>query len=185
MHSPFFCDNCRSLSPADGLNYFELLGLAAAFDLDPARLRQSYLQASRRVHPDQHGADADADSELSLRLSAQLNEAHRVLADPVLRAEYLLELLGGKSAKRDKSVPPAVLSATLALQEEIQDAKAANNATALDACRNQVQQRCTATLAAIEGLARRLPGDDALRRELRQTLNSIKYYQRLREQVSA
>lgn len=181
MRSPFFCDNCRSLYPADGLNYFELLGLAPAFDLDPERLRQRYLHTSRDVHPDRHGSDADA--SLSLHLSAQLNEAHRVLSDPVLRAEYLLELVGGASAKSDKNVPPEVLTTTLALREEIQEAKLAKDTPALESCRNQVRQQFDATLAAISDLARRLPGDEMLRRQLRQTLNSIKYYQRLLEQL--
>ena len=177
MDSPLFCDNCRSLYPAEGLSHFELLGFAPAYDSDPTALRQKYLQVSRGVHPDQHGSGSD--SSTSVRVSAQLNEAHRVLADPVLRAEYLLELVGGRAATSDKSVLDGVLSNTLVLREEIAEARAGGDEAALADCRSRAQAAYDATLSRIGKLARGLPGDEPLRRELRATLNSIKYYQKL------
>jgi molecular chaperone HscB len=177
MQSPLFCDQCHSLYPAEGLNHFELLGLAPSFDLDPAALRQKYLQISRGVHPDHHGSSDEP--ETSLRLSAQLNEAHRVLADPVLRAEYLLELSGGDSASTDKSVLEGVLSNALLLREEIGEAKASSDNAALADCAARVRRLHEDTLARIGDLARRLPGDEQTRRQLRATLNSMKYYQKL------
>jgi molecular chaperone HscB len=176
MDSPLFCDHCRSLYPADGLNHFALFGFAPTYDLDPALLRQKYLQVSRGVHPDYHGT---GDSSLSLHLSAQLNEAHRVLADPVLRAEYLLELVGGKSAKEDKNVPPEVLSMALLLREEIQEAKTAGDAAALENCGTQARAVYERTLATVAELARQMPGDERSRARLRTALNSIKYHQKL------
>jgi molecular chaperone HscB len=180
MTSPVFCDNCRSLYPADGLNHFELLGFPPTFNIDSAALRQSYLRLSRGIHPDHHGGD---DSTVSMRLSAQLNEAHRVLADPVLRAEYLLELVGGKSAREDKSVLDGVLAETLMLREEIAEAKGGGDPAALERCRVHVRRSYDATLAKIVALAGELPGDEALRRQLRATSNSMKYYQRLLSEV--
>jgi molecular chaperone HscB len=175
MDSPVFCDNCRSLYPPDGLNHFELLGLAPVYDIDLAALRQKYLQVSRGVHPDQHGSAGDPSA--SVRVSAQLNEAHRVLADPVLRAEYLLELVGGQAASDNKSVLDGVLADTLMLREEI--AEAGGDEAALANCRGRARATYDATLRRIAELARGLPGDEPLRRELRATLNSIKYYQKL------
>ena len=177
MDSPLFCDQCHSLYPAEGLNHFELLGLAPRFDLDLAALRQKYLQVSRGVHPDQHGDSAEPDT--SLRLSAQLNEAHRVLADPVLRAEYLLELSGGDSASSDKSVLDGVLSSALMLREEIGDAKASGDKATLAGCATRVRKLHEEMLGRIGALARQLPGDEQTRRQLRATLNSTKYYQKL------
>ena len=177
MDSPVFCDNCRSLYPAEGLSHFQLFGLAPVYDIEPAGLRQKYLQVSRGVHPDQHGSTSD--SSASVRVSAQLNEAHRVLADPVLRAEYLLELVGGCAASSDKSVPIAVLADVVALREEIAEARVRGDTTELAECRAHAQSTYDATLRRIAELARRLPADEPLRRELRATLNSIKYYQKL------
>jgi molecular chaperone HscB len=176
LASPLFCDQCHSLYPADGVNHFELLGVETTYDLAPAALRQKYLQVSRGVHPDYHGT---ADSALSLRLSAQLNEAHRVLSDPVLRAEYLLELHGGKSARDDKSVPQDVLNTSLLLREEIQEARQAGDAAALEQTRAEVRRHFDETLARVAELARQLPGDDSVRQHLRTALNSLKYHQKL------
>lgn len=175
MSSPAFCDHCRSLYPADGLTHFELLGLEPRYDLAPGLLRQRYLEVSRGVHPDHHSGGA----ALSVQLSAQLNEAHRVLGDPVLRAEYLLELAGGKSAADDKQVAPDVLQQTLLLREEIQEARAAGDDAALSDCRAQVRAAHNRILETIAELARQLPGDEQLRSALRAALNASKYYQRL------
>ena len=177
MDSPVFCDQCRSLYPADGLNYFELLGLAPTYALDPGALRQRYLELSRKVHPDRHG-DASA-ADVSLRLSAQLNDAYRVLGDQVLRAEYLLELCGGPSAREDRSVPPAVLATTLRLRDEVAEGREAADAAALDRCRTAARGQYDETLAGISAAAAKLPGDAELRRELRSRLNSIRYFQKL------
>lgn len=177
MGSPLFCDHCHSLYPSEGLNHFELFGFPPAFDIDPAVLRQKYLQLSRGVHPDHHAASPESTD--SLRLSAQLNEAHRVLLDPVLRAEYLLELFGGPAASADKGTLEGVLATALQLREEVCDARATGDRPALDRCAARVRQLHEELLAGIGELARQLPGDPQVRRRLRATLNSIKYYQKL------
>jgi molecular chaperone HscB len=181
MSSPLFCDNCHCLHPADGSSHFELLSLTPTFDLDLALLRHQYLQVSRGIHPDYHGSGAEGD--MSVHLSAQLNEAHRVLADPVLRAEYLLELHGGPAATGDKSVLAGVLTDTLELRERIADAKAGADPAALQECHAQIERRHATALAQIATLARQLPGADELRARLRATLNSMKYYQKLRAEL--
>lgn len=177
MDTPLFCDHCHSLYPPDGLNYFELLGLTPTFDVDEQTLRQKYLQVSRGVHPDRHGKEPDPAA--SLRAAAQLNEANRILRDPVLRAEYLLELHGGKSAAEDKSVPQEVLNETLLLRDELEEAQADGDDTALRQCREMAQQKVAVTRERVADLARRLPGDETLQQELRAALNTIKYYQKL------
>ncbi len=181
MASRLFCDNCRSLYPADGLNHFELLGLTPTFDLDAAELRAKYFATSRGVHPDHHGGQTE--EAVSVHLSAQLNEAQRVLADPVLRAEYLLELSGGPTAVVDKRVLDGVLVDTLTLREELEEVKAAGDPGVRAACRARVERRHGLILEQIATLARQLPGDDTLHMKLRATLNSIKYYQKLLERL--
>jgi len=180
MNTPLVCDGCHRLYPAEGLNHFELFGLAPCFDLDLGLLRQRYLHVCRRTHPDQQ---AGGDPSRALLLSAQLNEAFRVLSDPQLRADYLLELCGGPSAAADKAVSPEVLSATLRLREEIADAKAGGDAAALERCRAEVQRRVAEALEQAAADARRLPGSAEDRARLRATLNALKYYQRLRAEL--
>ena len=181
MNSPLFCGNCRTLHPADQLNHFELLGLNPIYNIDLTELRRKYLHSSRDIHPDHHG-DATADPNLSLRTSARLNEAYRVLVDPLLRAEYLLELAGGKSSTQDKNVPQEILNQTLMLREDIEEAQAADDQDSLSLIQQQIYLLYDQTADEVAKLALQLSGTDQTRRQLRQKLNAVKYYQKLLEQ---
>lgn len=182
MELPSACTGCHQLYPADGVSYFALFGFPELYDVDAAELRRRYLRLSREIHPDR-AAVLGVSEDLRLRLSAQTNQAYEVLSDPALRAEYLLELSGGKSATEIKSVPADVLSETLLLREAIDDAKRDDDSAALTAIGKQLRASFDRRLAEIAAAARRLPGDEDLRRELRVLLNSLKYYQRMLEQL--
>jgi len=183
MDSPLFCAHCRTLYPADDVSHFELFGLEPSYDLDPEVIRRTYLNLARAIHPDRFPRAAEEVERLSERVSARVNRAFQTLSDPVLRAEYLLEMLGGKSATQDKNVPAEVLSRTLMLREEIEEAKASDDQESIGRLRAQVGKLCEQTLAAVAELARRLPGDEKCRQALRAKLNSMKYYQKLLEQL--
>jgi len=183
LDSPLFCSSCRRLYPAGGLDFFELFGLPPGYDVDAAELRRKYFELARDIHPDRIGTGAEETQRLSMRVSAQINQAFQVLLDPVLRAEYLLELAGGQSAADDKRVPQDVLTDSLTLREEIDEAKAVDDRAALDSLGQQAQSRFDATLEDIASLARQLPGTDETRRVLRSRLNAIRYYRRMLEQL--
>ena len=183
LDTPLFCSSCRRLYPADGLNYYELLGLEPTYDVDVEDIRQKYFAVVREIHPDRLVADSAPTQRLSMRVSAQLNQAFQVLMDPVQRAEYLLELSGGKAASDDKQVPQQVLIDTLELREEIEEAKAGEDQASLERLRAQIQQRFDQTLQDICTLCRQLPGDEKLRQDLRGELNAIRYLRKLLEQL--
>lgn len=187
MVTPIVCDFCHTLNPsAMGTDYFTLLGLPRRYDLDPAELHRRYIALNREAHPDFHQAQSPEVQELSMKLASALNEAYRTLKDPSRRAEYLLELLGGKSSAQDKSVPQDFLGTIMMMQEELQDAKAAGNAAEL--------QRLAAVLKTQqEGLLKRVAGVfgefeeaaacEAVRKdlldELRKQLNAVSYVRKL------
>jgi molecular chaperone HscB len=183
LDNPLFCSSCRRLYPADGLSFFELFGVQPGYDVDPAQIRKKYFDLARHIHPDRMGPGSEEVQRLSMRVSAQINQAFQVLLDPVLRAEYLLELAGGKSAADDTQVPQEVLLETLTLREEIEDAKKAGDQAALAGLRQQVQSRFQATLEEIASLARRLPGTSEMRTDLRSKLNAIRYYRKMLERL--
>lgn len=180
MNSPIFCMNCRTLYTDADVDYFSLLNLPAQYDIDLAELQRHYLQTAREVHPDRLG-DSVVDPGVSMQASARLNEAKRVLRDPILRAGYLLELHGGKSSAEDKTVPQEVLNQTLLLREEIDEAREADDMGALAQLRAQVEVLQDKCVGRIQSLARQLPGDEAIRQDLRATLNAMRYYQKLME----
>ncbi len=69
-----------------------------------------------------------AEQELSLKTSSALNDAYRVLRDPVARVEYLLELEGmRKEGEHKQQAPPELLEEVFELNEsldELREAKA-------------------------------------------------------------
>ncbi len=170
------CSACHRLVADLDTDYFTLLGLERTYDVDGAVLRKAYLRVSRETHPDRFDA---SDADEAMQLNARLNEANRVLKDPVLRAEYLLELSGGQSSAENREVPQEILTYTLMTREEIEEAHAANDAGALARIRDQATARHDGTAAEIGALARRLPGDATLRGQLRDALNAMKYHQRI------
>jgi molecular chaperone HscB len=173
------CEHCHALHEAPAADHFAVLGLAPAYELDTAALRERYFRLARRLHPDRAAGD-EARERLGLRLAARLNRAFEVLGDPVQRAEHLLELAGGASASEDKTVPQGVLMETLELRERLDEASDPQARAELSA---QVQERRHELLASIAKAARQLPGDEAVRSDLRGALNAIRYYERLSEQL--
>ncbi|MFN0137599.1 MAG: Fe-S protein assembly co-chaperone HscB [Phycisphaerae bacterium] len=183
MQSPAYCFGCRRLYPSDSLSIFELFGLPPRFDLSPDELREAYLRLTRAVHPDRLSAMSADDQHSGERLTARINQGYEVLGNPIRRAEYLLEFVGGPSAASDKSVPTDVLAETLEIREELDEAQARGDVAAVERIRRQAQQSFDATRGEIETLARTLPGDEATRRALRERLNTIKYYERILERT--
>ena len=183
LSAPVCCESCGALFEPDACDDFALLGLPAGYALDEARLRERYLRLARLTHPDRLVGADDGQRLRALRISARLNDAYRRLSDPLTRAEYLLQLAGGESSADDRTVPQEVLAETLMWREEIDEAREAGDAEALAALRAQIEQRYAALQEQIAALAARLPGDEDLRKQLREKLNCVRYYQRMLEQV--
>lgn len=183
LDSPVLCQTCGELQLNERLSHFELLGLPPSFELDADDLRRRFIQISRKVHPDRLSVADSTAQTAGLRVSAQLNAAYEILADPLRRAEYLLELSGGSSSAADKSVPQDVLMKSLTQREELEDARAAGDESVVAALRARVAREYEQYCERIFALARQLPGDEALRKSLRLELNTVKYYTRFREQA--
>lgn len=178
LKTPVVCDKCHTLHPASATtDHFRLLGLERRYDIDAAELDRRFLWLSREIHPDFMGAKSPEEQALAVRLSARANEAVRVLTDPVLRAEYLLEVAGGESAVADKRLPDGFLPRMMMLREEVEEALAGADADALEQHKNAVSVERSTVTERIAALARKLPNaSEDEKRELRTLLNSIKYY---------
>jgi molecular chaperone HscB len=71
-------------------DFFSLLGLLPAFDIDLQALEAAYFKTQRQYHPDRFIGKPDAERQKALLLSADANQAYDTLADPLKRARYLL-----------------------------------------------------------------------------------------------
>ena len=111
----------------DRLDHFALFGLPRKLWIEMAPLEQKFLQLSWKLHPDNFvNASAD-EQERSLKRSSEVNDAYRVLRDPVARVEYLLEIEGArKEGEHKQQAPPELLEEVFELNEsldELRDAK--------------------------------------------------------------
>lgn len=178
---PFACDDCHELlAHVQGADYFELFGLPRAYELDLNVLEERFLAICRNIHPDKYASAGEEMRAFALRASASVNKAYDVLRDPLHRAEYLLESMGGKSATQDKRVPQDLLGQVMLVREEIEEAKAAGDEQAMLGIREKVQTRRRDLESRIAGLCTMLTQDgEQGKDELRQQLNALKYLNKL------
>jgi molecular chaperone HscB len=109
-------------------DHFALFGLQRKLWIEMPGLEQKFLQLSWKLHPDNFvNASAEEQSD-SLKRSSALNDAYRVLRDPVARVEYLLQVEGArKEGEQKQQAPPELLEEVFELNEsldELRDAKA-------------------------------------------------------------
>ncbi len=94
-------------------------------------LEQKFLQLSWKLHPDIFVNLTEREKEISLERSSKLNDAYRVLRDPVANVEYLLELEGmRKEGEHKQQAPPELLEEVFELNESLDELREARSAGA-------------------------------------------------------
>lgn len=119
--------------PAATKDYFVVFGLPRKLSIDVAALEKQFYKLSRKLHPDLNAqASAEAQAEI-LAQSSQLNDAYRVLKNPVTRVEYLLEITGFRINENnaDKKtdaprVPADLLEEVFELNMQLEEMRANN-----------------------------------------------------------
>lgn len=157
---------------------FDLLGVAAVFDLDPAELERAYLARSAALHPDLAAGDADV-----ARRSAVLNQSKRILEDPERRADALLSRLGGPTREKHKALPDGFLAEIMETREAVEEAGRDPGARAR--WEAWAEERRREHIAIVSGLFKALgePPDPAALSAIRTRLNAWRYIERLIEQL--
>jgi len=109
-------------------SYFDLFEVPRKLWIEMSALEKKFLELSWKLHPDKFVNASAEEQELSLKNSSELNDAYRVLRDPVARVEYLLELEGmRKEGEHKQQAPPELLEEVFELNEsldELREAKA-------------------------------------------------------------
>ena len=112
-------------------DYFDLFAIPRKLWIEMSALEKKFLELSWKLHPDKFVNASAEEQELSLKRGSELNDAYRVLRDPVARVEYLLELEGmRKEGEHKQQAPPELLEEVFELNEsldELRDAKASGS----------------------------------------------------------
>lgn len=111
-----------STAPALPADYFAVFGLDRRLVLDEAQLQAKFYELSRQYHPDRYAGRPADEQQFALDFTALLNDAYRVLRDPVKRAEYLLRQEGfDVGEQRSKDVPPELLEEVFELNMKLEE----------------------------------------------------------------
>jgi molecular chaperone HscB len=139
MRASHFCEACGKVQPPAPVDYFTFFGLPRKLNIDVAVLDKDFYELSRRLHPDLNARAGSQEQEWSLQQSSRLNDAHRVLKDPIKRTEYLLKLEGVELEEQSKSatekaratgqvkkqmVPPDLLEEVFELNMQLEELRA-------------------------------------------------------------
>src|SRR5688500_15452015 len=147
-----FCPQCsRILALGRHGSYFDFFGLPRRLTIDAQDLERRFRDLSRRFHPDYFYNAAPAERLASLERSSYLNDAYRVLRNPVSRIEHLLAIEGLAPVKSEDpsaggapgggKVPPALLEEVFALNEELDEIRELRESGApADALRDRLER---------------------------------------------
>lgn len=162
---------------------FDVLGLPARFDLDPGAVHAAWLRGSARLHPDLSSAGGAPGDERMARL-ADLNRARSVLADPIQRAEALLERLGGPAKDADKSLPDGFLLEMLDVREQVEQAAEAEDPDEINRWEAWAERRRAEAVRTVSGLFdAHASGVSGALADIRRELNAWRYIERMLEQL--
>lgn len=108
-------------------NFFSFYGLPVSFLTNTAALKKSYLDYSRRLHPDFYTHAAAEEQEIALQLSTFNNQAYQTLSDFDSRMAYILQMKGilneSDEARMGQNLPSAFLMEMMDMNEAIDDLK--------------------------------------------------------------
>ncbi len=166
-----------------GTDYFALFGLPRRYVLDEAALNASYRTLLARVHPDTVALADAAAKRRAVEDAAYVNDAYRILRNPVLRGGYLLECCGGAPLGANEVLPTEFLNEQMEAREAADEAWQAGDRDRLEsllASLEAAQQRQKTALAAL--FADDTPSAPALA-EARQRVLSLQFLTRFADDL--
>ena len=78
-------------------NPFALFDLPVAFQVNSTLLNSRYLALQKSLHPDNFSAASAQEQRLAMQKSAEINDALRILKDPIARADSIIAINTGET----------------------------------------------------------------------------------------
>jgi molecular chaperone HscB len=166
---------------------FATLGIARAFDVDLAAIEKVHRDLSRALHPDRYVGAPPSERRAALAKAVEVNEAWRIVRDPIRRADALLALRGvdhgeghGEGNGGARKADPAFLMDMLEQREALSEAKQSKDLEAVRRLAAAIEERARGVERALtEGFARGEAGS------LVGKVGELKFYRRFLDEVSA
>jgi molecular chaperone HscB len=161
------------------LDPFQVLGLPRSFAIDLRAVEKAHRELSRALHPDKYASTGASERRDALNKAADVNEAWRIVRDPVRRAEALFQLAGVDVGETKEPKPdPELLMEVLEKREALADAKSARDEAAVRALEEEIAAR---EKRIEETLAQAKTFDSALVPKL----GELRFYRRFLDEADA
>jgi molecular chaperone HscB len=160
---------------------FVALGIARTFDVDLGAVERIHRDLSRALHPDKFAGAGRSERTAALARAIEVNEAWRVVRDPIRRAEALLNMNGAALGEGEGPRPSQdFLMDMLEQREALSEAKRARDLAAIRAMAATIEGRAAGAERALsEGFA---AGKGA---ELAGKVGELRFYRRFLDEVTA
>lgn len=161
---------------------FATLGAPRRFDLDLSVLEKTHRELSRALHPDKFAQASASERRAALEKAAAVNEAWRMLRDPIKRAEALFRLHGiAVGEDKEPKASPDFLMDVLEQREALAEARGAKDLAKVTKLGESMRARAAATEKKLaDGFA-----SGAEPRTLLPLLGELRFYKRFLEEVEA
>ncbi len=163
---------------------FSTLGVERSFEIDLKSVEKTHRELSRALHPDKYAGAGASERRLALGRAVEVNEAWRIVRDPVRRAEALFELAGvAVGETNEPKASGAFLMDMMEQREALEDAKASRDKGAAERLARDVETRAAnAEHALAQGF--RAGHDRAALAPLVARLGELRFYRRFLDEVS-
>jgi molecular chaperone HscB len=165
---------------------FATLGLERTYKQDLGAAEKTHRELSRALHPDRHARGGASERRQALEKAVLVNEAWRVVRDPIRRAEALFALAGIAVGETNEPAPaPALLMDMLEQREALAEARAGRDLASVRDLVCQITARQEAAHVALAAAFDAAGADRARLEPLLGTLGELRYYRRFLEEASA
>jgi molecular chaperone HscB len=170
------------------VNPFEVLGIEARYDLDLRAVEKRHRELSVALHPDKFASDGASARREAIERASQVNEAWRIVRDPIRRAEALFEVAGIKVGETNepKSAQDFLME-MMEMREALSDARDSNDLAKVRALAEDAETRESAAKKAISATfaTGSAETDKSVLLSALPKLGELRFYRRMLEDVSA
>jgi molecular chaperone HscB len=165
---------------------FGVLGIERQYALDLKDVEKRHRELSRTLHPDKYVGSGAHERSSALSNAVAVNEAWRIVRDPVKRAEALFRLAGisvGDAAEPRSG--QAFLMDMMELRETLEAAKEKKDLARVSALGREIESRAQAVEAALGVSFREAGGEQAALVPHVTKLGELRFYRRFLEEVES
>lgn len=162
------------------MNPFARLGVEPKFSVDVTELERVHRDLSRALHPDKHLQSLPSERRTTLDEAVAVNEAWRIVRDPLRRAEALLALRGVEVEGPEAKPSAAFLMEMMERREELEVAKT-KGSSALERLAADVEAAFERTR---DRLAAALDQDDRRFGSAPRLLAELRFQRRLLDEIA-